>query len=72
MRLQEPSASFCGVLNELRIKTLIKTLFLLLNLVNKVSESTNKGVNQHPKDITQTQQQRPKSPTIPQTWRASK
>ena len=33
-------------------------------------ESTHKGVNQHSKDVTQTQQQRPESPTVTLTWHA--
>ena len=37
-----------------------------------VTESTHKGVNQHPKDVIQTQQQRPESPTVTLTWNASK
>ena len=36
------------------------------------AESTQKGVNLHPKDVTQTQQQRPESPTVTLTWHASK
>ena len=36
------------------------------------AESTHKGVNLHPKDFTQTQQQRPESPTVTLTWHASK
>ena len=35
-------------------------------------ESTHKGVNQRSKDVTQTQQQRPESPTVTLTWHASK
>ena len=35
-------------------------------------KSTDKGVNQHSKDVTQTQQQRPESPTVTLTWHASK
>ena len=35
-------------------------------------ESTNKGVNVRWKDVTQTQQQRPESPTVTLTWHASK
>ena len=34
------------------------------------AESTHKGVNYPSKDVTQTQQQRPKSPTVPLTWHA--
>ena len=34
--------------------------------------STNKRVNKHSKDITQTQQQRPESPTVNLTWHVSK
>ena len=34
--------------------------------------STDKGVNQCSKDVTQTQQQRPESPTVTLTWHASK
>ena len=34
--------------------------------------SANKGVNQRSKDVTQTQQQRPESPTVALTWHASK
>ena len=37
-----------------------------------LSESTNKGVNQRSKHVTQVQQQRPESPTIPLTWHACK
>ena len=37
-----------------------------------LSESRHKGVTQRPKDVTQTQQQRPESPTGTITWRASK
>ena len=36
------------------------------------AESTHKGVNLHPKDVTQTQQQRPESPTVTLTWHARK
>ena len=36
-----------------------------------VTTSTNKGVNWCAKDITQTQQQKPESPTITLTWHAS-
>ena len=32
----------------------------------------HKGVNQRSKDVTQTRQQRPESPTVTLTWRASK
>ena len=35
-------------------------------------DSTHKGVNQRSKDATQTQQQRPESPTVTLTWHASK
>ena len=36
------------------------------------AESTHKGVNQRWKDVTQTQQQRPESPTVTSTWHAIK
>ena len=36
------------------------------------SEPINKGVNYCSKDVTQTQQQRPESPTVTLTWHASK
>ena len=35
-------------------------------------QPTHRGVNQHSKDITQTQQQRPESPTVTLTWHARK
>ena len=34
------------------------------------AESAHKGVNQRPKDVTKTQQQRPESPTVTGTWHA--
>ena len=37
-----------------------------------VTASTDKEVNQHSKDVTQTQQQRLESPTLTLTWHASK
>ena len=36
------------------------------------AQSAHKGVNQRPKAVTQTQQQRPESPTVTLTWHASK
>ena len=36
------------------------------------AESTNEGVNEHTKDVTQTAQQRPESPTVTLTWHGSK
>ena len=36
------------------------------------AESTNKAVNYHSKDITQTQQQRPELPMVTLTWHACK
>ena len=36
------------------------------------SETTHKGVNQRSKDVTQTQQQNPESPTVTLAWHASK
>ena len=36
------------------------------------AESTNKGVNQHSKYLTQAQQQRPELPTVTLTWRVCK
>ena len=36
------------------------------------AESTNKEINYHLKDVTQTQQQRPESPKVTLTWHASK
>ena len=36
------------------------------------AESTHKGVNQRSKYVTQTQQQRPESPTVALTWQVSK
>ena len=36
------------------------------------TESTHKGVHQRSKDVTQTKQQRPESPTVTLTWHASK
>ena len=36
------------------------------------AQSAQKGVNQRPKAVTQTQQQRPESPTETLTWHASK
>ena len=36
------------------------------------AESTNKGVNWHSKDVTQTQLQKPELPPITLTWHASK
>ena len=35
-------------------------------------ETTHKGVNQRSKDVTQTQQQKPESPTVTLAWHASK
>ena len=35
-------------------------------------QSTHKGVNLRPKDVTQAQQQRPRYPTVTLTWHASK
>ena len=36
------------------------------------AQSAHKGVNYHPKDVTQAQQRRPESPTVTPTWHASK
>ena len=36
------------------------------------TESTNKGVNEHSKDVAQTQQQRPESLRVTLAWHASK
>ena len=36
------------------------------------AESTDKGVNQRSKYVTQVQQQRPESPTVTLTWHACK
>ena len=36
------------------------------------AESTDKGVNQRSKYVTQAQQQRPESPTVTLTWHACK
>ena len=38
----------------------------------KKEDSTSKGLNQRSKDVTQVQQQRPKSPTVTLTWHACK
>ena len=40
----------------------------ILFLVRFTPESTQKGVNQRLKNVTQTQQQRPESPTVTLTW----
>ena len=37
-----------------------------------LTESTNKGVNQHSKDVIQVKQQRPKLSVVIPTWHASK
>ena len=34
--------------------------------------STHRGVNSRPKDVTQTQQQKPEVPTVTLTWHACK
>ena len=53
-------------------------MMLVLQQMNKKSivgmnlESTHKGVNQCSKGVTQTQQQRPESPSVTLTWHASK
>ena len=36
------------------------------------AKSTHRGVNQHSKDVTEAQQQRPESPTVTLSWHACK
>ena len=56
---------------DMRRKTSSKLSGSRERLTVNIAESTQKGVNQRPKDVTQVQQ-RPKSPAVALTWHACK
>ena len=56
----------------IKLKALNLKIVQPINYFLRLSESTNRGVNQHSKYINQIQQQRPESPTVTLTWHACK